>query len=138
SATPFEIHLYQNVIRDCLTALAFGGPETRNTDRVFIYRNLFELNGLVPTGRPAEAGAPCRLTSGHPMGDHGSPPWSAMWIYHNTFHLLEPSRSAEHSLSNVATPERQRFLVNNLITTGYRPVSGTKAGIGDWVANGGK
>lgn len=138
SATPFEIHLYQNVVRDCLTALAFGGPESRNTDRVFIYRNLFELNGLVPTGRPNEVGAPCRLTSGHPMGDHGSPPWSAMWIYHNTFHMLETARSAEHALSNVATPDRQRFLMNNLITTGYRPVAGTKAEIGDWVANGGK
>lgn len=138
SLAPFEIHLYQNVVRDCLTALAFGGPETRNSDRVFIYRNLFALNGLVPTGRPAEAGAFCRLTSGKPMGDHGGPPWSAMSIYHNTFHMLETGRSAEQSLTNAAVPERPRLLINNLITTGYRPFAGTRAEAGDWVADNGK
>jgi hypothetical protein len=30
--TPFEIHVFQNVIRDVLTAIAFGGPEKVNTD----------------------------------------------------------------------------------------------------------
>lgn len=124
SAQPFEIHIYQNVMRDCLTALAFGGPEARTTDRIFIYRNLFQLNTRVPTSRPEVAGAAPQTTSSKPMGDHGSPPWPAMWIYHNTFHLLEPGRSAEQALTGAATPDRPRHLINNIITTGYRPVAG--------------
>jgi len=127
SAVPFEIHVYQNVIRDCLTSLAFGGPEQRNTDRVFIYRNLLQLNTLVATARPTEKGMPARMTPSHPMGDHGSPPWSTMRIYHNTIHTLEPGRSAEGGMTNAAAIERPRYLINNLFTVGYRPVAGDHA-----------
>ena len=126
SQAPYEIHVYQNVLRDCLTALAFGGPEQRNTDRVFIYRNLLQLNTQVATGRPTLKGELCRLTSSNPMGDHGSPPWSAMWIYHNTVHTLDAGRNAECNMTGATTVvERPRHFVNNLLTTGYRPLAGT-------------
>lgn len=124
SSTPFEIHVYQNVLRDCLTAFAFGGPELRNTDRVYLYRNIVDLTTLVPTGRPTEAGGASRFTAGNPMGDHGSPPWSAMWIYHNTVHTLEPGRAAELGLTGASAPERPRYFLNNLLTSGYRSARG--------------
>lgn len=127
SPVPFEIHVYQNVIRDCLTALAFGGLEQRNTDKVYIYRNVLQLTTQVPTGRPAEKGAPARMTAGNPMGDHGSPPWSAMWIYHNTVHTLDAGRSAEASLTNAVNIDRPRHFVNNLLTAGYRSPTGDGA-----------
>lgn len=124
SAKPFEIHIYQNVFRDSLTAVAFGGPEPRTTDRIFIYRNLFQLNTRVHTGRPEVAGAAPQSIASRPMSDHGSPPWPAMWIYHNTFHMLDAGRSAEHSLTAGATPDRPKHLINNIITTGYRRAVG--------------
>jgi hypothetical protein len=138
SQTPYEIHVYQNVIRDCLTAFAFGGTELRNTDRAYLYRNIIDLTHLVPTGRPTETGAECRLTAGNPMGDHGSPPWTAMWIYQNTVHAIEAGRAAEFALTGAAAPERPRYFVNNLLTVGYRPVAGTKAEIGSWQPYAGK
>lgn len=125
---PFEIHIYQNVIRDVLTAIAFGGPEQINTDRAYIYRNLIELNDLVPTGRPTDITQPARLTAGGPMGDHGSPPWSAMSIYHNTFQLLEPGRSADFGLTGAATPDRPRYFLNNIIAVGYHSAGGGEGG----------
>jgi hypothetical protein len=125
---PFEVHLYQNVIRDVLTAVAFGGPEQVNTDRAYIYRNLIVLNDLVPTGRPTDIAMPARLTPGNPMGDHGSPPWSAMWIYHNTFQMLTPGRSADFGLTGAASPERPRYFVNNIVAVGYKPAVGDESG----------
>lgn len=125
---PCELHLYQNVIRDVLTAVAFGGPEPKNTDRVYFYRNLVVLNDLVPTGRPTDMAMPARLSGGKPMGDHGSPPWSAMWIYHNTFHVLEPGRTAEQALTGAAAPDRPRYFLNNILAVGYKPAVGDTSG----------
>jgi hypothetical protein len=127
SPLPYEVHVYQNVIRNCLTALAFGGPEVLNTDKCYIYRNVIDMTAQVPTGRPTEPGMPARTTPGNPMGDHGSPPWSAMWIYQNTVHTLSGGRSAEASLTNVPTAERPRYFVNNLLTAGYRAAPGEGA-----------
>ncbi len=47
-----EIHIFQNVFRGCLTALAFGGSEDTR-DKVFVYRNVFDLRPQVLTGRPS-------------------------------------------------------------------------------------
>jgi hypothetical protein len=125
---PFEIHVYRNVIRDVLTAIAFGGPEQVNTDRAYIYRNLIVLNDLVPTGRPTDIAMPARLSGGNPMGDHGSPPWSTMWIYHNTFHVLTAGRSADFALTGAAKPERPRCFLNNILAVGYKPAQGGESG----------
>ncbi|MBW3540732.1 MAG: right-handed parallel beta-helix repeat-containing protein [Planctomycetes bacterium] len=89
-----EIHLFQNVFRQVLTALAFGGPEPITRDTVFVYRNEFDLRRPVQTGRPSTLSEEPGLTVGKMLGDHGSPPWSAMNIYHNTFVTAESDRDA--------------------------------------------
>ncbi len=38
-----QIHVYQNVFRGVLTALAFGGTEAVTRDKVYVYRNIFDL-----------------------------------------------------------------------------------------------
>jgi hypothetical protein len=50
-----QVHIYQNYLGACLTALAFGGSEPVNTDEVYIYRNLIEQRTPIATGRPASA-----------------------------------------------------------------------------------
>jgi hypothetical protein len=110
-----EIHLYQNHISKCLTALAFGGPELLNRDQVFIYRNVIDLTEPVQTGRPSSANPKGGQSFGKVMGDHGSPPWSAMKIYHNTLLMAGASRTADMSLTGAAYPDRPRFFLNNIL-----------------------
>ncbi len=112
---PAELRIYENVLSECLTAVAFGGSETINRDRVFLYRNLWALDTLVPTARPAQIDERPTFTPSKPMGDHGSPPWSALCIYHNTVRLVGPGRSAEQFLTAAATPERPRHFLNNVV-----------------------
>ncbi len=67
------IQIYQNIIRGCLTAPAFGGSEDAR-DHVFIYRNLFDLRPAVLAGRFSVRDRELRVSHGKLMGDHGSPP----------------------------------------------------------------
>jgi hypothetical protein len=111
-----QVHLYQNYIGNCLTALAFGGPETVNTDEVYIYRNLVELRSQIPTGRPSsQRGGQPGFSYGKVMGDHGSPPWSAMRIYHNTFVAQERARTSDMVLTGATNAERPRYVFNNIL-----------------------
>jgi hypothetical protein len=109
---PAVLDVYQNHFTGCLTALAFGGPE-QTTDLVRIYRNIIDLRRPVPTGRPREKGAAPGLNTGKVMGDHGSPPWPRMHLYHNTFVMAGPSRSADMAVLNAAKEERPRRVFNN-------------------------
>ncbi len=108
-----EIHIYQNIFRGCLTALAFGGSEDTR-DHVFIYRNLFDLRPAVLTGRPSVRDRELRTSHGKLMGDHGSPPWSAMTIYHNTIIAREPARDASMAALGAVRAEHPRQTFNNL------------------------
>lgn len=112
---PAKLEIYENHITECLTAIAFGGPELRNTDQAYVYRNLFALETVVPTMRPAKIDELPGFTPSKAMGDHGSPPWSATNIYQNTFRFLTPGRSAEQALIGAESPERPRRLLNNVI-----------------------
>jgi hypothetical protein len=109
-----QIHILSNTFRQMLTPLAFGGDRPEANDLVFIARNLFDLRAPVLTGRPSTKSAAAGTSSGKPLGDHGSPPWSAMKIYHNTFVMAEPARDvAKNTLgSNRAGHPRRVF--NNL------------------------
>src|SRR5262249_30002893 len=89
-----QIHLYQNVFRQALTMLAYGGPETVNTDQLWFYRNIVDLRDPVNIGRPS-AKAPAKPYAGHVMGDHGSPPWPTLFSYHNTIVGKEPARASD-------------------------------------------
>ena len=107
-----EIHIYQNIFRGCLTALAFGGSE-ETRDKVFVYRNIFDLRPAVLTGRPSVRDRELRVSHGKLMGDHGSPPWSAMTFYHNTVLAKEQARDASMAALS-ATRNQPRRTFNNL------------------------
>lgn len=48
------------------------------------------------------------------MGDHGSPPWSQMNIYHNTFVMAEPTRDVDMATSGAGNALRPRRVFNNI------------------------
>lgn len=110
-----EIHVYQNHFGACLTALAFGGPHEKTQDTVFIYRNVFDLRGTVQTGRPREAGALPGINHGKVIGDHGSPPWNSMNIYHNTIVAATPARTADMALYQAVREGYSRRVFNNIL-----------------------
>ncbi len=113
-----EMHLYQNYFGRSLTALAYGGPEKVTTDSIWIYRNVVDLRQPLRTARPSSANPKERAYSGHVMGDHGSPPWSKAKIYHNTFVIASPDRSADMGLLSGAQVDRPRYLFNNVLVHG--------------------
>ncbi|MCA9115174.1 MAG: hypothetical protein KDA79_08805 [Planctomycetaceae bacterium] len=123
-----RIEISQNVFRQCLTALAFGGPEDTG-DEIFIYRNLFDLRQPVYTGRPRSAEQPEPSRSyGKLMGDHGSPPWPAMNIYHNTVVALQPARFAGMGALSGVRAGHPRRVFNNIFLhlarlPGYTPIA---------------
>lgn len=93
-----DIHIYQNLLSRCLTTFAFGVGHGRQkmtaTGRqtgsgVYVYRNVFDLREPVHYQQPA-AGAPAVTSAGRIAGDHGSPLWEPMRVYHNTILLREP------------------------------------------------
>lgn len=103
-----EIHIYQNHFGTMLTALAFGGTETTTPDRVFVYRNVFDQRGQVPTARPTTRKVQATFSGGKLIGDHGSPPWPELNIYQNTF-VMSGSRDAamaSYAASRVVYPRR--------------------------------
>jgi hypothetical protein len=107
------VHVYANRIGRCLTALAFGGAEKVTTDDVFIYRNVIDMRPVVPAGRPTPKTPGGTLSPGQVMGDHGSPPWPAMTVYHNTF-LVRSARASACGVLSATHPERPRRVFNNL------------------------
>jgi hypothetical protein len=108
-----EIHIYQNHFGAMLTALAFGGTEAVTHDQVFVYRNVFDLRGPVQTGRPTTKSAKAGISTGKVIGDHGSPPWSAMNIYHNTF-IASGCRDAAMATYAGTRAGNPRRVLNNL------------------------
>jgi hypothetical protein len=108
------LRIEQNLFRGVLTALAFGGPETQTRDQVFITRNIFDLRQRVPTGRPSTRRPEVGLSSGKVIGDHGSPPWPAMFIYHNTFVMADASRDAAMGTVGSTRHKLGRRVFNNI------------------------
>ncbi|MDX1948702.1 MAG: hypothetical protein SFU86_25160 [Pirellulaceae bacterium] len=109
-----ELHVYSNLFRQMLTPLAFGGDVPETNDTVFIYRNVADLRRPVLTGRPSTKQAEPGISFGKPMGDHGSPPWARMNIYHNTFILAEPARDVAMATLSLSKSGHPRRLFNNL------------------------
>ncbi|MBM4072519.1 MAG: hypothetical protein FJ271_26855 [Planctomycetes bacterium] len=87
------LHIHQNIFRRALTTLAFGGPEDTQ-DRVFIYRNYFDMRGKVNYGRPSAQNPKPGLEYSRVIGDHGGPTWSSMLFYHNTFVMVAGTDSS--------------------------------------------
>lgn len=80
------IHIYQNRISQTLSGFAFAVTPANAIGRgVYIYRNFLDMR------RPTLGGPPAKpedktlfLRPSRPVGDHGSPVWEPMWVYHNT------------------------------------------------------
>jgi hypothetical protein len=131
-----EIHVYQNVFRGLLTALAFGGTETVTRDKVYVYRNVFDLRLPVQTGRPSTQSPQAGFDRGKLMGDHGSPPWPTMFIYHNTIVAAEPSRDVAMAALAATGAGNPRRTFNNVFyhlarLPGYVPADAAKDAVGD-------
>jgi hypothetical protein len=131
-----EIHVYENVFRGMLTALAFGGTETDTRDTAFVYRNLFDLTLPVQTGRPAEAGEQPGISYGKLIGDHGSPPWCAMNLYQNTIVAREANRDGAMGALNAGHATRIRRVFNNIFfhetqLSGFPGIAATTGTVSD-------
>jgi len=102
-------YIYQNRLARCLTTFAFGvghgrqkmTPTGRQTgDGVWIARNVFDFRSPVHYQMPAASDE--RLPSyGRVFGDHGSPLWEPMNVYHNTIVERSPMRRT-HYLADMA------------------------------------
>ncbi len=80
------IHIYQNRIAQVLTSFSFAGAATDPLgEGVYIYRNLLDLRQPTLGGPPqSPQDKTLFLRSSRPAGDHGSPKWQPMFVYHNT------------------------------------------------------
>ena len=105
------LHIHQNIFRRALTTLAFGGPEDTH-DKVFIYRNLFDMRGTVNAGRPSTKNPKPGLALSRVIGDHGGPPWSSMMFYHNTFVMTGSGDSSMGVLSHLRKGYPRRVFNN--------------------------
>ncbi len=85
-----DIRMYQNRFRRILSTLAFSG-RAKPGRGVYVFRNVFDLRrpviGSPPTG-PAEATP--NLRPSRAWGEHGSPTWEPLYLYHNTVLLPGP------------------------------------------------
>jgi hypothetical protein len=111
--TNAQIKIHHNVFRQLLTALAFGGTEPVTNDEVFVYRNIFDLREPIMAARMSETRAEPSLSTGKLIGDHGSPPWSSLTLFHNTV-IAGGSRDALMAAGAGATPERPKRVFNNI------------------------
>lgn len=109
-----QIHIHENEFRGLLTALAFGGTEPEVDDEVYVYRNLFDFRTPVFTSRPSTRKAESSFSTGKLIGDHGSPPWPAIFLYHNTVISQEPCRDVDMGASGSTRAGYPRRVFNNI------------------------
>lgn len=89
-AVPEDIRIYENRITRAYTALAFAEGKVRGNTigtGVYVYRNLFDLRdgtyGWIAKDAATDA-KPLALLAGRVCGDHGTPTWEPLFVYHNT------------------------------------------------------
>lgn len=129
-----DVHIYQNLIRRCLTTFAFGVGHGRQRATasgrqtgagVYIYRNLFDYRRSVMYYHPSGPDAPQELSSkGRLASDHGSPLWEPMHIYQNTIICADIPRYhyGTAGLGNsVAAGTRRRVFNNIVLNTEHVP-----------------
>lgn len=103
-----DLRVYQNLISRSLSTLAFSGTGADQAGKeLFLYRNVFDLR--------AGMNRPDGWENARTCGDHGSPVWKPMRVYHNTFLLPEtPWRNYYGGGLAKATRGTARSLVNNV------------------------
>jgi hypothetical protein len=110
-----DIHIYQNLIRNVLTAFACnnrGGPG----GDMFIYRNLVDQRQGVPFGRPSPKKPKGVLFHGHGFLAHGNDLLGIenLHFYQNTFITETLSGSYAGRTWTVTHPRSRRRIFNNL------------------------
>ncbi len=108
--------IHQNLFRQVNMPLAFGaGYVAADNQSVFyICRNLFDQRFALRYSRPSTANPELRMPMGMFMGDHGSPPWAIMYLYHNTLIAGAPQRQAQMSFVTATHADRPRRVFNNI------------------------
>jgi len=129
-----DMHFYQNRFSRCLTMFAFGVGHGRQKTidggkqlggGLWIYRNVFDFRRPVMYRWPAGPDDVQELDSyGRFGGDHGSPAWEPMWIYHNTMLTGEPTRAeyAASGIGNAMGHGTRRRVFNNIFCQKLGPV----------------
>ena len=120
------VRVHHNVFSRCLSTFAFGVGHGRQKTigesdakqlgaGVWIYRNLFDYRQTVHYQQPGPEETAI-LTYGRFSGDHGSPGWEPLFIYHNTFLDHDPPwRSYYGSGTGKAMGKgTKRRILNNL------------------------
>ena len=127
-----NVHIYQNLLRRCLTTFAFGvGHGRQKMTRsgrqagagVFVYRNVIDLRRPVHYQQPAE-GESSVTSAGRVSGDHGGPLWEPMTIYHNTILTREPPFRSYYAAglgSHLAGGSMRRLFNNVIVQSQGRP-----------------
>lgn len=122
-----HIYIYQNLLSRCLTTFAFGVGHGRQKwlpegkmqtgSGVFIYRNVFDYRKFVPYHQPSNPNELEVKTKGRFAGDHGSPAWEPMTIYHNTIIADDPATYAygTYGLAGHSKGGSKRQLFNNIV-----------------------
>lgn len=83
-STGGDIRIYQNLVKRALSTFAFSG-DAKPGRGVYIYRNIFDLRRANYGNPPLDSESPTLvLRPSRVWGDHGSPTWEPMFIYHNT------------------------------------------------------
>lgn len=119
------LFIYQNRIGRCLIPLTQHEIEKDESPLdhdaqagVFVYRNVFDMRGGVYSTPPTASdptGAFLR-SEGHLAGDHGSPVWPVMKVYHNTFLRDTPVFRDYHlfGLGAMGLRHNERDVFNNI------------------------
>jgi hypothetical protein len=117
--------IYQNRISRCLTVLSFGAGHGRQTVSdggthtgagVWFCRNLVDLRQPVWVQVPAGSDQPQEFTAvGRSQGDHGSPVWEPLFLYHNTIIAAGPAWRNYYLHGWGQSCDSVRVLLNNLM-----------------------
>lgn len=118
------VEIYQNVITRCLHCFSFAGKYEAGAG-ISIYRNVFDLRCGVAYQWPASPDEPEFVSkvagethrfpwAGRLAGDHGSPTWEPMRIYHNTVIYRTPAFRQAYGCGLGGHINTKRSVFNNI------------------------
>jgi len=119
------LYIYQNRIGRCLIPITQHEIEKDESPLdhapqagVFIYRNVFDMRGGVYSAPPVEPDPTGKYLAGegHLAGDHGSPVWPVLRVYHNTLLRDSPVFRDYHlfGLGAMGLRQNERDVFNNI------------------------
>jgi hypothetical protein len=141
-----DIDISQNLFSRCLTVFAFGVGHGRQKavpgglqtgSGVNVFRNVFDLRAEIRYHQPASPNEPQALTShGRVCGDHSSPAWEPLNVYHNTV-LLNTDRVRNYFMAEGTGQGTRRRVFNNLVVeSAKKPGAAFPPAAADFAADG--